>query len=103
MHTKTACNGTTKPLDNCSDTFLIDLISNKQLQKNKISTLIIPGRKLKGTMGQISAGPSGVFGAKGPGDSRLYYLNASRGIINPSEELLDDSDWIQVISKKIFI
>ena len=50
-------------------------------------------------MGQISAGPSGVFGAKGPGDSRLYYLSASRRIVNPSEELLDDSDWIQVITK----
>ena len=51
-------------------------------------------------MAQISVRPSGVFGAKGPGDSRLYYLNASRGIVNPSEELLDESDWIQVITKK---
>ena len=78
----------------------LPIIFSNGLQKTEISTLIIPGRKLKGTMGQISGGPSGVFGAKGPGDNRLYYLSASRGIVNPSEELLDESDWIQVITKK---
>ena len=62
----------------------------------------MPERKLQVTMGQNSAAPSGVLRAKGPTEYRLDYLNGSRGITNLSEELLDDSDWVQVIIKNLY-
>ena len=46
-------------------------------------------------MSWVSAGPSGVFGIKPNGS--IYYLQNSRLVENPSQQLLNQDRWTRVI------
>ena len=47
-------------------------------------------------MSWVSAGPAGVFGIKP--DGSVYYLQNSRMVENPSQQLLNQDRWSRVIA-----
>ena len=53
------------------------------------------GHHIPGSMRWVTTGQSGVFAI--PSDSyRVHYLESSRGVVNPSTEILDNPTWNQV-------
>ena len=51
------------------------------------------GNKLTNTLSWIAVGPAGVFGTK---NNTCYYLENSRGVVRPSDELLRQQTWTNV-------
>ena len=54
---------------------------------------LFSGTPVTGTMTWIDAGPAGVFSING---GSVFYLQNSRGTINPPAEIISQPTWIQV-------